>query len=194
MEESRDPHLRLGGVIFRREFSLLLLYSDLMATTHFQGDKVQTSGELPTIGSKAPEFVVTDAHLADLKNEDFAGKNIVLNIFPSIDTGVCAMSVRKFNQQASDLDNTVVLCVSYDLPFALDRFCAAEGIDGVITASAFRSSFGADYGVLQEDGPLAGLLARSVVVINAEGIVIYTQLVEEITNEPDYDAAIASLA
>ena len=118
----------------------------------------------------------------------------MLNIFPSIDTGVCATSVRRFNELAAGLDNTTVVCASADLPFALARFCGAEGIDNVTAASSFRSSFGADYGVVMTDGPLRGLLARSVVVLDADGTVVYTQLVPEIGQEPDYDAAVAALS
>ena len=121
------------------------------------------------------------------------GRRVVLNIFPSVDTGVCATSVRKFNELAAGLDNTSVICVSKDLPFALGRFCGAEGIENVTAASAFRSDFGTDYGVTMTDGPLAGLLARSVVVLDETGTVIHSQLVPEITTEPDYDAAVAAL-
>lgn len=165
-----------------------------MALTHFQGQDTTTNGELPEKGSAAPDFQLVAADLAELSLADFAGKNVLLNIFPSVDTGVCAASVREFNQRAAGAENTVVLCVSHDLPFALGRFCAAEGIDNVTVASAFRSSFGSDYGVVLEDSPLKGLLARSVVVIGADGKVAYTQLVDEITTEPDYDAALAALA
>lgn len=165
-----------------------------MATTAFQGNPVQTVGELPAVGSPAPDFVLTGSDLADVTLEGLKGRRVVLNIFPSIDTGVCAMSVRQFNRVAAELDNTTVVCASADLPFAAGRFCAAEGIDGVVTGSSFRSSFGADYGVTMADGPLAGLAARSVVVIDADGTVLYTQLVPEITTEPDYDSAIAALS
>ncbi|MCF4006537.1 thiol peroxidase [Corynebacterium uropygiale] len=164
-----------------------------MASTHFQGNDTTTSGELPEKGAQAPDFQLVGADLAELSLSDFAGKNIVLNIFPSVDTGVCAASVREFNERAAAAENTVVLCVSHDLPFALGRFCAAEGIENVTVASAFRSSFGKDYGVVLEDSPLKGLLARCVVVISPEGTVAYTQLVDEITTEPDYDAALAAL-
>jgi thiol peroxidase len=165
-----------------------------MATTAFSGTPAHTVGELPSVGSKAPHFTTVNTDLADVSDTDFAGKRIVLNIFPSVDTGVCAQSVREFNKLAAGLDNTVVVTVSEDLPFALGRFCGAEGIENVITTSAFRSSFGDDYGVTLLDSPLAGALARSVVVIDADGTVSYTQLVPEITTEPDYDAAVAALS
>ncbi|MDO5683749.1 MAG: thiol peroxidase [Propionibacteriaceae bacterium] len=164
-----------------------------MATTAFKGDPVQTVGDLPTQGTPAPDFAVTGADLSEVKLADLAGRRIVLNIFPSIDTGVCATSVRKFNELAAGLDNTTVLCVSADLPFALGRFCGAEGIENVQTGSTFRSSFGADYGVTMADGPLQGLLARSVVVLDTDGTVLHSELVPEIAQEPDYDAATAAL-
>lgn len=164
-----------------------------MTETKFQGETVKLSGNLPETGSKAPAITVVGADLSDVKLSDYAGKHVVLNIFPSVDTGVCAQSVRTFNEEASKLDNTVVLCISKDLPFALDRFCAAEGIENVVVASDFRTSFGADYGITQEDGPLAGLLARAVVVLDTEGTVTYTQIVPEITEEPDYEAALEAL-
>lgn len=154
---------------------------------------VHTADELPALGSKAPEFSVLGTDLAPITSADFAGKNLILNIFPSVDTGVCATSVRTFNKDAASLDNTVVLCVSNDLPFAIDRFCAAEGIENVVTSSAFRSAFGEDYGVKMTDGPLQALLARAVVVVNPAGEVVYTELVPEITSEPNYQAALAAV-
>ncbi|MDO4888975.1 MAG: thiol peroxidase [Actinomycetaceae bacterium] len=165
-----------------------------MATTHLEGTPVATVGQLPAVGSQAPSFVLAGADLADVSSADFAGKRVVLNIFPSVDTGICANSVREFNKLAASLDNTVVVCVSADLPFAAARFCAAEGIDNVVTGSSFRSNFGRDYGVTLAESPMAGLLARSIVVIDADGRVIYTQLVDEIKTEPDYDSAVAALA
>jgi thiol peroxidase len=162
-----------------------------MATTALGGNPVTTVGELPAVGSKAPAF--------DLVGNDFSsvtmpeGTRVVLNIFPSIATGICSGSVRKFNELAGGLDNTTVVCVSNDLPFALDAFCGAEGIDNVTTASAFRSSFGEDYGVRMTDGKWAGLLARSIVVVDTDGSVIYTQLVPEIGTDPDFDSAVAAL-
>lgn len=164
-----------------------------MATITFSGDPITTSGELPPMGAPAPDFTVVGSELQDIQLKDFAGKRLVLNIFPSIDTGVCAMSVRQFNERAAGLDNAAVLCVSRDLPFALTRFCGAEGIGNVAVGSDFRNNFGETYGVVQTTGPLAGLLARAVVVIDADGTVIYTEQVPEITQEPNYDAAIAAL-
>lgn len=165
-----------------------------MATTAFKGTPVTTSGDLPEVGAPAPAFVLTGTDLADVTSESVAGRRVVLNIFPSVDTGVCATSVRKFNELAAGLDNTTVVCASADLPFALGRFCGAEGIENVTAASSFRSTFGADYGVTMSDGPLNGLLARSVVVLDADGKVLYNELVPEITQEPDYVAAIAALS
>ena len=165
-----------------------------MAEVTLQNELViHTNGDLPAVGAKLPEFSVLAADLSEISSADFAGKNLVLNIFPSVDTGVCATSVRTFNKQAAGLENTVVLCVSNDLPFAIGRFCAAEGIENVQTSSAFRSSFGEDFGVKLVDGPLAGLLARSVVVVNPAGEVVYTELVPETTNEPNYEAALVAI-
>ncbi|MFZ3454723.1 thiol peroxidase [Arthrobacter sp. 7Tela_A1] len=164
-----------------------------MATTAFKQNPVRTAGELPAVGTPAPAVELVGADLSDVTLSGFAGRRVVLNIFPSVDTGVCAASVRRFNEIAAGLENTTVVCVSKDLPFALGRFCGAEGIENVVAASAFRSSFGEDFGLTQADGPLAGLLARAVVVIDADGSVLYTQLVPEITTEPDYDAAVAAL-
>ena len=163
-----------------------------MATTAFKGNPVNTVGELPAAGAQAPSFDLVGEGLSALTSADVPGR-VVLNIFPSIDTGVCAASVRKFNELAASLDNTTVVNVSQDLPFAQARFCGAEGIDKVKVGSAFRSTFGEDYGVTMIDGPMAGLLARSVVVIDADGKVLYTELVPEITQEPDYDAAVKAL-
>jgi thiol peroxidase len=165
-----------------------------MATVTIRGNAVHTTGDLPTVGTSAPDFTLTKADLTDVHLNDFAGKRIVLNIFPSVDTGVCAASVRRFNQEASQLTDTVVLCVSRDLPFALNRFCAAEGLTHVVTLSEVRdSSFGDHYGVRLSDGKMAGLLSRAVVVIGADGKVAYTQQVPEITHEPDYAAVLAVL-
>lgn len=164
-----------------------------MSTIHFHGEPANTVGELPAVGSAAPAFALTAADLSDLTSESLAGKRVVLNIFPSIDTGVCAASVREFNKRAASLDNTAVVCVSADLPFAASRFCAAEGIDHVLVGSSFRSSFGKDYGVTLLDTPLAGLLARAVVVLDAEGTVLHRELVSDIADEPNYDAAVAVL-
>ncbi|EEZ79397.1 redoxin family protein [Actinomyces sp. oral taxon 848 str. F0332] len=164
-----------------------------MSTIRFHGEPANTVGELPAVGSAAPAFALTAADLSDLTSESLAGKRVVLNIFPSIDTGVCAASVREFNKRAASLDNTAVVCVSADLPFAASRFCAAEGIDHVLVGSSFRSSFGKDYGVTLLDTPLAGLLARAVVVLDAEGTVLHRELVSDIADAPDYDAAVAVL-
>ena len=165
-----------------------------MAKITFKGNPVATSGDLPKVGSQAPAFTLTKSDLGPVSNQDLTGKNVVLNIFPSIDTGVCATSVRKFNAEAAKLPNTVVLCVSKDLPFAQKRFCGAEGIDKVMTASWFRGQdFGKDYGVTMQDGPLAGLFARAVVVLDGTGKVLHTELVPEIAQEPNYDAALAKL-
>ena len=166
-------------------------YFKKMAKITFKGGAVNTIGNLPAVGSKAPDFKLVGADLSELSLSDYAGKRIVLNIFPSLDTGVCAMSVRQFNKWVADKDNTVVLCVSKDLPFAHARFCGAEGLDNVITASDFRyHDFAKDYGVLMTDGPLAGLMSRAVVAINEEVIVTYTEQVPEITQEPVYEVKI----
>ena len=155
---------------------------------------INLNGELPVVGSVAKDFVAVKADLSEVKLSDFAGKKVVLNIFPSVDTGVCAASVRRFNAELSNLENTVVLCLSKDLPFALGRFCAAEGLDNVVVGSTFRNhEFEQAYGVLQQDGPLAGLLARTVVVINEAGQVVYTELVPEIAQDPNFEAALAAL-
>ena len=165
-----------------------------MAKTAFKGNPVETSGSLPKIGEVAPEFKLVNSSLEEVKLSDFKGKNVVLNIFPSLDTGVCAASVRKFNKEAGSLDNTVILGISSDLPFAASRFCSMEGIDNTIALSLFRDdSFAKDYGVLLMDGPMKGLTARAVVVVNPEGKVIYNQLVPEISEEPDYNSAIDSI-
>ena len=164
-----------------------------MATITLKGNPFSTQGDLPAVGSQAPAFTLVKSDLSEVTLASLAGKKVVLNIFPSIDTGTCAMSVRKFNESASSLDNTQVVCVSADLPFAAGRFCGAEGINNVITGSSFRSSFGSDYGVTITNGPLAGLLSRSVVVIDEKGKVLYTEQVAETVNEPNYDAALAAL-
>ena len=165
-----------------------------MAKITFKGNPVATAGDLPKVGSTAPDFSLTKVDLSTLTKKDLAGKKVVLNIFPSIDTGVCAASVRTFNQKAASLPDTVVICVSKDLPFALKRFCGAEGIEKVTTASWFRGAdFGAAYGVTMQDGPLAGLFARAVVVFDGNGRVVHSQLVPEIAQEPAYDQALASI-
>lgn len=163
-----------------------------MATTALKGSPVSTTGHLPAPGDTAPDFQLTGTDLSDVTRPE--GRRTILNIFPSVDTGVCAASVRRFNELAASLDNTSVICVSADLPFALGRFCGAEGIENVTVASVFRSSFGEDYGATMVDGPMRGLLARSVVVIDEAGKVIHTEMVPEIGQEPDYDAAVAALS
>jgi thiol peroxidase len=164
-----------------------------MAQVTLRGNPFNTNGELPAVGSSAPEFSLVGSDLSEVSSESLTGKKVVLNIFPSIDTPTCATSVRTFNERAAGLDNTVVVCVSEDLPFAAGRFCGAEGIENVKTGSAFRSHFSEIYGVKLEDGPLAGLAARAVVVLDENGVVTHTQLVGEIADEPDYDAALAAL-
>lgn len=164
-----------------------------MASVTFQGNAVTTVGELPEVGQPAPGFTLVKADLGEVTLEELSGKRVILNIFPSIDTDTCATSVRKFNEEASKLENTQVICVSADLPFAAGRFCGAEGIENVITGSTFRSSFGEDYGVTFSSAPLTGLLSRSVVVIDADGSVLYTEQVAETTEEPNYEAAVAVL-
>src|SRR6185436_9816677 len=163
-----------------------------MAQITLRGNPINTVGELPAVGSPAPRFTLTGTDLGAVTSEQFHGKPLLLNIFPSVDTPVCATSVRTFNERAA-ATGVSVLCVSNDLPFAQKRFCGAEDIDNVITASAFRDSFGADYGITITDGPMAGLLGRAVVVVGADGNVSYTELVPEIGQEPDYDAALAAL-
>lgn len=165
-----------------------------MAMITFKGSAVKTDGTLPAVGDPAPDFMLVQNDLSELLLDDLKGRKVILNIFPSLDTGVCAMSVRKFNEQASRIPNAVILCVSKDLPFAQARFCGAEGIENVKTVSTFRCDcFEKRYGVLMVDGPLRGLLARAVVVLDEEGKVLYTELVPEITQEPDYDAALAAV-
>ena len=165
-----------------------------MATVTFKGDPVNTCGQLPEPGEDAPDCTLVKTDLSELTFSELTGQRVVLNIFPSIDTSVCAASVRRFNEEAAGLDNTTVLCISQDLPFAHARHCGAEGLDDVVSLSAFRNdAFGAKYGVTITDGPLAGLFARAVVVVGADGNVIYSQLVPEIAEEPDYDAALAAL-
>ena len=164
-----------------------------MAEITFRGNPIHTVGELPAVGSPAPAFTLTGLDLSDVTVGDFAGKNLVLNIFPSVDTAVCAASVRTFNERAAALEGTAVLNVSADLPFAMGRFCGAEGIENVQSASVFRSDFGDSYGVKIAEGPLAGLMSRAVVVVDGEGVVRYTEQVPEIGQEPDYDAALSVL-
>lgn len=165
-----------------------------MAQTALQGNPVQLAGDLPEVGAAAPDFRLVDKDLGDKSLADFAGKKKLLNIVPSLDTPVCATSTKRFNAAMASKSDAVALVISADLPFAMGRFCGAEGIDNVIALSMMRSrNFAKDYGVLIEDGPLAGITARAVVVIDADDQVVYTQLVPDITQEPDYDAALAAL-
>ncbi|WP_026752955.1 thiol peroxidase [Sediminibacter sp. Hel_I_10] len=165
-----------------------------MATITLKGSEIHTSGQLPKKGTKAPDFKLTSTDLQEKSLSDFSGHNLVLNIFPSVDTGVCATSVREFNEKASGLDNTKVLCISRDLPFALDRFCAAEGLENVVNLSDFKDgNFGKSYGAAITDSAFEGLLSRAVVVVNPDGEVIYTEQVSEIADEPNYKAALDAL-
>ena len=165
-----------------------------MNTVTLGGNKINLKGNFPKAGDAAKDFTMVKTDLSELSLSSLKGKKIVLNIFPSLDTAVCAASVRKFNTLAAKMDNTEVLAISKDLPFAHGRFCTTEGIENVTPLSAFRNcSFGEDYGMEMTDGPLAGLFARSVIVIDENGKIVYTQLVPEITTEPDYEAALKSL-
>jgi thiol peroxidase len=164
-----------------------------MAQITLRGNPINTVGDLPAVGAVAPGFTLTGTDLGTVSSDQYTGKAVVLNIFPSVDTPVCATSVRTFNERAA-ATGVSVLCVSNDLPFAQKRFCGAEDIENVTTASAFRDSFGSDYGITITDGPMAGLLGRAVVVVGADGNVTYTELVPEIGQEPNYDAALAALS
>jgi len=165
-----------------------------MAQITLKGNPINTVGDLPEVGAQAPDFKLTAGDLSDVILENYAGKKLVLNIFPSLDTDVCAASVRRFNEEAAGLDNTDVLCISKDLPFAQSRFCGAEGLDNVTTLSCFRyRTFGDNYGVRIVDGPIAGLMARAIVVIDEGGKVIYTEQVPEIAQEPDYASALVAV-
>ncbi|PID81586.1 lipid hydroperoxide peroxidase [bacterium DOLJORAL78_65_58] len=165
-----------------------------MAEFKLKGNPFNTIGNLPAVGADAPDVTLTGADLSDIKLGDYKGQKVVLNIFPSLDTAVCAASVRRFNEEASKLDNTIVVCVSMDLPFAMGRFCTTEGLENVVSASDFRNrAFAKEYGVLITDGPLKGLCARSVVVVNEEGDVVHAELCPETAEEPDYAAALAAL-
>ena len=165
-----------------------------MTEITLQGNKINTNGEIPNVGSQAPEFILVDSDLNDITLSNFEGKNIILNIIPSLDTPVCQKSTKIFNEKASVLSDVVVLAVSADLPFAMKRFCTAESIDSVKPMSMMRSrNFAKDYGVLIIDGPLSGITARAVIVIDKDKKIIHSELVQEIANEPDYDAALNSL-
>ena len=162
-----------------------------MATITLKGNQVKTYGTLPSVGSDAPEFNLTKTDLSQSSLKDYKGKRVVLNIFPSLDTSVCASSVRRFNAEAGKLDNAVILCISKDLPFAHSRFCTTEGLNNVVNLSAFRdSSFGKNYGVVLTDSPMEGLFSRAVVITDENGKVIYNEQVPEITREPDYEKAL----
>jgi len=165
-----------------------------MASITLKGNPIETSGNLPATGTAAPAFTLTGTDLSDRSLHDFKGQKVLLNIFPSLDTSVCATSVRRFNQEAAGVPGAAVLCISRDLPFAHQRFCSTEGIDKVVNLSEMKDNqFGQDYGVRIQTGPLAGVLARAVVVLDEEGKVVYQELVPEITQEPDYDAALHAL-
>jgi len=164
-----------------------------MAQITLKGNAINTVGALPVVGSTSSDFTLVAADLSEKSLADYKGSKVVLNIFPSIDTGVCAASVRAFNEKASTMENTKVLCVSKDLPFATSRFCEAEGLKNVATLSDFRGSFGKDYQVEIVDGPLKGLLSRAIVILDEEGKVVYTEQVSETTEEPNYEAALAAL-
>lgn len=165
-----------------------------MAKITLKGNTIHTSGELPAIGETAKDFQLTGVDLSTKSLNDFKGKKLILNIFPSVDTGTCAASVRNFNKTAADLENTMVLCISRDLPFAQNRFCGAEGIENVVMLSDFKTGqFGEDYGLTILDGPLSGLHSRCIVVINYNGEVIYTEQVAETVDEPNYEKALAVL-
>lgn len=165
-----------------------------MSQVTLKGNTVNTAGLLPSAGSKAPGFTLVRNDLSEASLGDFQGKTIVLNIFPSLDTPVCAASVRRFNMEAASMPDTVVLCISADLPFAHKRFCEVEGIENVVSLSVFRSpEFGNDYGVVMTDGPLKGILSRAVVIVDKDGKVMYTEQVPEITTEPDYEAALRAM-
>jgi len=165
-----------------------------MSTVNLDGNPIEVSGNFPKLGETAPAFTLTNSALEEVTLDNWAGQRKILNIIPSIDTGVCAASTRKFNEKAGSLDNTVVLVVSADLPFAAARFCGAEGLKDVVTLSSFRNySFQQDYGVAIQSGPLAGLCARAVLVLDENNKVIHSQLVDEIKNEPDYEAALKAL-
>lgn len=165
-----------------------------MAIVKLAGNELHTCGDLPAKGTEAPDFSLTNKDLSDVTLDSFKGKRVVLNIFPSVDTDVCAASVRRFNKDAAGMDNTVVICVSKDLPFAMARFCAANDIENVYTLSGFRSDFGKKYGVELIDGPLAGLYARSLVIVGEDGKVLGSKFSEDITQEPDYEWAKSLLA
>lgn len=184
----------LNALIIYYKIVTIKLKELYMAKITLKGQLINTVGNLPKIDSNAPDFLLTKTDLTDVSLKDFKGKKLILNIFPSLDTDVCATSVRRFNSYTASLNNTLVLCISMDLPFAHKRFCTAEGINNVISLSELRArSFGEKYGVRIIDGPLAGLFSRAIVIIDEKGKIIYTQQVTEIAKEPDYDAALNAL-
>ncbi len=165
-----------------------------MATINFKGNPIHTQGEFPQVGAQAPDFQLIKADLSEAKLGDFSGKKIIFNIFPSVDTAVCALQLKTFSQKAAAMEDVVLLFASMDLPFALNRFCAAEGIENAVTTSDFRfHSLAENYGVKMVDGPLSGLYARATLVINEAGKVVYSELVDDVVNEPNYEAAISQL-
>lgn len=165
-----------------------------MAKTALQSNEINTVGELPAVGSSAPDFLLVNPELKEVSLASYHGQKVIFNIYPSVDTGICAMSTVRFNKEAGNLQNTRIVCVSNDLPFAFQRYCAAEGIENLDTLSTFRDQdFGKEYGVEMVDGPLKGLTARAIVIVDEEGKVAYTELVPEITTEPDYEKALAAL-
>lgn len=168
--------------------------TDGNATTKLEGNPIKLCGNAPQVGQQLADFTLVGKDLTEVKLADFTGKNLIISVFPSVDTGICARQVATFNQRVGQMSDAALLCISMDLPFALGRFCGAEGIDKATVASAFRSSFGDDYGLKMCDGPLAGLLARTVIVADKDGKVIYSRVCDEIKTEPDYDEALAALA
>ncbi len=190
---SRAKPLAIFVCLTYKEITTIII-NKTMAKTALKGNPVNTSGDLPKNGTTLPSFKLVKTDLSEAGPSDFKGKRLLLNIFPSLETGVCAMSIRKFNEKAAGLDNTVVLAISKDVPFAMGRFCTTEGINNVVPLSGFRDTeFGKSFGVDLLDGPMKGLYARSVVIADESGKVIYTELVPEISTEPDYDKALAAL-
>jgi thiol peroxidase len=191
---NRRLYFRAKGLMLVDTLNSTIFKEEPMAQVTLKGNPVQTIGDLPAVGESAPGFTLVDKELNEISLADYAGKKVVLNIFPSVDTPTCAMSVRRFNADIEKTGNAVAVCASMDLPFAHARFCGAEGLEKVVSASAFRNTeFGEHYGVRITDGPLAGLFARAVVVVDENGRVTYTQLVPEIADEPDYEAALKAL-
>ncbi|HMB99920.1 MAG TPA: thiol peroxidase [Flavobacteriaceae bacterium] len=166
-----------------------------MATVTLKGNPINTKGDLPSVGSKAPNFELAKDNLSDVTLDDYKGSRVIMNIFHSIDTGTCAASVRQFNEKASGLENVKILCISKDLPFAMARFCGAEGIENIETLSDFRNgNFGNSYNLTYIDGPIRGLLARSIIILDESGKILYTEQVQEVVEEPNYQAALDALA